>query len=269
MGRASRFVNTRAVEVKPLPGAKPVPKSRKNFLAGTLALAVIAIPVVAVLVVTMKPTPLMPPATSVSAEDLSAPASLVTAARDVGFFPTTLPGLGKLENEPASAARGPSNRGLLRPGTKAPPFTLRTPTGRTVSLSDFRGKAVLLEFFATWCPHCNVEAAHLRALSKALPSSKVAFVSINGDGETAPSVFAYHLYHGLDFPALLDPSSSPGSFKVHGSPGPVSKAYAGTSYPTFYVIDPKGRVAWAGDGEQPDALLRQQLVKAAGVRPHG
>ena len=37
------------------------------------------------------------------------------------------------------------------------------------------------------------------------------------------------------------------------------------AFPTFYVVDPKGKIAWASDGEQPDALIRQQLKKAAGA----
>ena len=91
-----------------------------------------------------------------------------------------------------------------------------------VSLASLRGKAVLLELFATWCPHCNAEAPHLRTLANA-PGPKIAFVSINGDGETAPSVFAYHRYFGLPFPALLDPSTQPGSFSSPGGSGQVSQ----------------------------------------------
>ena len=44
----------------------------------------------------------------------------------------------------------------------------------------------------------------------------------------------------------------------------MTSAYHLHSYPTFYVIKPDGTVAWASDGEQPDALLRQQLLKASG-----
>ena len=43
----------------------------------------------------------------------------------------------------------------------------------------------------------------------------------------------------------------------------MSLAYGLQNFPTFYVIDPKGRVAWRSDGEQPDAALKQQLEKAA------
>ena len=61
-------------------------------------------------------------------------------------------GRGRARERPASAARPPTNPDLLKPGTLAPAFTLKTPQGQTVGLSDFRGKPVLLELFATWCP---------------------------------------------------------------------------------------------------------------------
>ena len=86
-----------------------------------------------------------------------------------------------------------------------------------------------------------------------MPESKYAFVSINGNNENAATVFAYHVYFGLPFPALLDPApgQEPVTFPEHGAPGPVSRAYRIGFYPTFYVIDPKGRITWRSDGEQP------------------
>ena len=150
----------------------------------------------------------------------------------------------------------------LPTGAKAPPFSLRTPTGARVSLSGLRGRAVLLEFFATWCPHCAAEAPHLQRLYASLPRSAVSFVGINADGETAPSVLAYHIYFGLGFPALLDPGLRPGSFSAPGSPGPVSASYRVQAFPTFYVLDRAGRITWAGQGEQSDLVLRRELQRA-------
>ncbi len=144
---------------------------------------------------------------------------------------------------------------------------LRTPTGTRVSLRTLRGRAVLLEFFATWCPHCDAEAPHLERLYSSLRHSRDAFLAVNADGETAPSVLAYHIYFELAYPALLDPSSDPGSFSSAGSPGPVSTAYHVADYPTFYVLDPSGRIVWAGQGEQPDLLLAHELEQAALPRP--
>jgi hypothetical protein len=85
---------------------------------------------------------------------------------------------------------------------------------------------------------------------------------MNADGEDAASVFAYHRYFGLGFPALLDPSANPGSFHDPGAAGRVTTTYRVRSFPTFYVLDPKGVIRWASDGEQPDALLRQELRHA-------
>ena len=62
---------------------------------------------------------------------------------------------------------------------------------------------------------------------------------------------------------LLDPGQPTGSFTQQGGRGPVSTAYNVESYPTMYVINPHGTITWASDGEQPDALLRQLLLKAA------
>jgi peroxiredoxin len=230
--------------------------------AVTAGLAVVLAVVVGALLATRSGSSPPPPAAPSSADE-NAPAALVAAAAAVGFEPATVAGAGVLESMPASAARAPSNPSLLPVGAKAPLFALRTPEGETVRLADYRGKAVLLEFFTTWCPHCNAEVPFLIDLYGSLPKGPYAFLSVNGDGEDAASVFAYHRYFGAPFPALLDPSSQPGSFHQPGAPGKVTTAYRVTTYPTFYVVDPEGRIAWSGDGEQPDALLRLELARAA------
>ena len=199
---------------------------------------------------------------TIPAADRGASPALLRAAELVGFQPRTTPGAGQIENAPLFTANPGSSPSLLRVGTLAPLFTLRTPTGERVSLRRLRGHVVLLEFFATWCPHCAAEAPHLERLSASLPRSRFSFLGINADGETAPSVLAYHIFFGLGFPALLDPSRHPGSFSARGSAGPVSKAFRAGTFPTFYVLDRAGRVVWAGQGEQPDLLLRRELHRA-------
>jgi peroxiredoxin len=226
-------------------------------------LVVLAIVILAGAVLVLRPSGTVPPpALRVAAHRGVSPA-LVGAADLVGFRPHTEPGVGLIEGKPASAARPSANPNLIPVGEAAPGFRLETPQQTRVSLASLRGKTVLLEFFATWCPHCQAEAPHLRRMIESLPRSRYAFVSVNADGEDAASIFAFHRYFGLPFPALLDPSSQPGSFRDPGGPGPVSRRYGIETFPTFYVLDAHGRITWRSDGEQPDALLRRELRLAA------
>ncbi len=82
-------------------------------------------------------------------------------------------------------------------------------------------------------------------------------MSINADSENAASVYAYHRYFGLPFPALLDPGPNPGDFNNPGGLGRVSAAYHVGTFPTFYVINEDGVITWRDDSEQPDAAIRQ------------
>jgi thiol-disulfide isomerase/thioredoxin len=190
---------------------------------------------------------------------------LAKAADAVGFQQTTAPNVGVVENLPADTTLLPGSPSLLPGGTKAPDFSLHTSTGELVRLSDFRGRTVLLEFFATWCPHCQAEVPHLMQLFSALPRDRFAFVSVNADSEDAASIYAFHRYFGIPWPTLLDPGARAGSFSRGGSAGPVTEAFGVALYPTFYIIDAKGRVAWRGDREKPDALLLQELTHASGT----
>jgi thiol-disulfide isomerase/thioredoxin len=187
-------------------------RRRTKFYVVGLVGALGGLVVAGVFAVTHKATlSVTPPATSIAAADRNAAATLVHAAAGVGFHPNVLAGIGTIESKPASAAKPGTTKDLLPVGNVAPDFSLQTPQGKTVSLRSYRGKATLLEFFATWCPHCDVEAPHLRKLYDSLPRTTYGFVSVNVDGESAPSVFAYHVYFGLPFPALLDPSSKTGT----------------------------------------------------------
>jgi peroxiredoxin len=248
----------------PIPVRKPFSQRRRQTFLVAMVIAVVAVVVIAIVAATSGPSP-EPNATTISKEDRTAPLALRRAAAGVDFAPAQQAGTGTIEDEPAAAGHPAGGTDLLPVGSKAPPFTLKTPAGKKVSLADYRGKTVLLEFFATWCPHCAAEAPHLRRLAEQLPASKYALVSVDGSNADAKSVFAYHVYFGLPYPALVDPDPTKPAvtFPDHGTRGTVSKAYGVGYFPTFYVVDPKGMVSWRSDGEQPDALLRQELQRAA------
>ncbi len=264
MGKASRLKAEKRQTPPPV-GKRSGGPSQRTVLYLTIGLIVVVV-AGAIGYSQLKSSPKKPPAAAPSVSDKSASAQLKKDAADVHFSPNTEAGVGQIEGQPASAANAPSNPNLLPVGSVAPDFTLKTPEGQSVSLSQFLGKATLLEFFATWCPHCDAEAPHLRSIFSTLPRTKYGWLSVNADGEDAASVYAYHSYFGIRDPAVLDiGSGATGNFHAPGSAGPVTTKYQVAAFPTFYVIDPKGKIAWRSDGEQPDALIRQQLSKAAGA----
>jgi peroxiredoxin len=205
-----------------------------------------------------------PAASGTPAAGSTAPAALIAAADALGFRQTTSADVGVVENLPADTPLLAASKSVLPVGASAPDFTLTTATGERVRLSDYRGKTVLLEFFATWCPHCQAEVRHLDSLFQSLPKTDFAILSVNADSEDPASLYAFDRFFHLAWPALLDQGTPAGSFKRAGGAGPVTRAYGVGLYPTFYVIDGNGRVAWRNDREQPDMLLSQKLHDAAG-----
>jgi peroxiredoxin len=152
----------------------------------------------------------------------------------------------------------PGKEALLPLGAPAPGFALRTSAGATVSLQQLRGKAVLLEFCASWSSHCVAEVPVLNRLF-----SQAAVVSIDGDSEEAASVAAFGRTFHARFPLALDPGSRTVSFPTHGPRGPVTGRYRVTAFPTFYVLDSRGRVVWAAAGVQTHGVLARELRRAA------
>jgi len=110
-------------------------------------------------------------------------------------------------------------------GRAAPDFTVRD-SGRTVALHDFRGKVVVLNFWATWCPPCVEEMPSLVAMqSKMKGSVTVLAVSLDVD-ESAYRRFLKD--HGIDLLTVRDPDKK------------SSELYGTFVYPETYIIDAKG-----------------------------
>ena len=84
-------------------------------------------------------------------------------------------------------------------------FALRDLSGRTVRLSDHRGKVVLINFWATWCVPCKVELPHLERLYKQFGPQGFVVLAIAMDGpESSANVDPQARQYGLTFPVLLD-----------------------------------------------------------------
>lgn len=123
-------------------------------------------------------------------------------------------------------------KNLLPEGTAAPEFTLMTPDGKEVSLKDFQGKYIVLDFWASWCPDCRKDAPEVKALWEKY-GSDVAFVGVSFDTEKEKWA-DYIKENGLDW--------------CHVSPlakwkeTQVSQDYKVDWIPSMYLIDPEGKV---------------------------
>jgi peroxiredoxin len=243
----------------------------RRSIRRTLLLLTAAVVVAGLAVAIIVASPGASPQVQVQVSEAAAPAasgaapdSLEAAANALGFRQTTSADVGVVENLPADTRLLAPSKSMLPVGAAAPDFTLSTAVGTSVRLSDYRGKVILLEFFATWCPHCQAEARHLTKFYSSLPSDRFAFLSVNADSENSASLYAFDRFFQIPWPTLLDPGSPAGSYKQAGGAGPVTRAYGVALYPTFYIIDSRGKVAWRNDREQPDMLIAQKLHDAEG-----
>ncbi len=111
----------------------------------------------------------------------------------------------------------------------APDFALENLNGDVLNLSDYRGKIVMLNFWATWCGPCRIEMPSMESLYKDLASEDFAIIAINAQ-EEPDLVNKYIEEAGYSFPVVLDPS------------GKVLYQYGIRALPTTYIIDPDGNV---------------------------
>ncbi len=106
-------------------------------------------------------------------------------------------------------------------GHPAPEITLETTAGETVNLSDFKGKPVLINFWATWCPPCRAEMPDFQALHRELGDDVVVF-SVNASSQDNGDVNAFMEEFGITFPVLLDKTGLAGvTYNVRGLPTTV------------------------------------------------
>lgn len=130
------------------------------------------------------------------------------------------------------------------PQSRAPDFELIGLDGQPARLSDLRGKVVLLNFWATWCPPCKAEMPDLEALHRKYGDARAfVVVGVNFEEDAAP-VEAFIRERGLSFPVWLDTAGEAGAkLGVRG-------------LPVSFIIDREGYIRDAWNGQiAPEAML--------------
>jgi peroxiredoxin len=115
-------------------------------------------------------------------------------------------------------------------GKAAPDFSLPTTTGQTMKLSDFQGKAVLLNFWATWCEPCKVEMPWFVELQKKYGPQGLQVLGVAMDDASPKDIAAFAEKMGVNYPILIGKEE-------------VGTQYGGIDYlPSTYYISRNGKV---------------------------
>lgn len=127
-------------------------------------------------------------------------------------------------------------------GEEAPNFTLKNLEGEEVSLSDYRGNIVLVNFWATWCKYCDIEMPDLQKLDSENEDLVVLAVNVMEDEST---VEEYIEKGGYDFDLALDKE------------GDIAKTYLVSGLPTSYFVDKDGILLGGVPGMMTYAQMNQ------------
>jgi peroxiredoxin len=139
-------------------------------------------------------------------------------------------------------------------GLPAPDFTFPGMDGKMVSLSDFRGKVVLVNIWATWCRSCVDEMPSMEKLYQKLKGEDFEILAVSIDSLGAEVVAPFMKKYKLTFPALID------------SAGAIRMGYRTTGVPESFIIDKDGilvkKIIGSLDWTKPEILhLFQRLIQ--------
>lgn len=158
-------------------------------------------------------------------------------------------------------APAPAGSGAAAPSAArrpaAPDFSLRDLNGRAVSLKDFRGKVVMLDFWATWCGPCRESIPVLKALREKYGPQGFEVVGLSVD-EVPEDVAEFVARHGVKYPVALESGSG------------VAGQYGVSGIPATFLLDADGAVVdrWVGYaphiGAQWESKARSLLKQTEG-----
>jgi peroxiredoxin len=158
--------------------------------------------------------------------------------------------LAKFRLDSRMAQPGARSAASSSPGHDAPDFVLTDLQGRTVKLSDLRGKAVVLNFWATWCPPCKEEIPWLVDLQKRYGSQGLQIVGINMDDGDPKDVVKFAAENSINYPVLYGQDK-------------VADLYGGIDYlPTTFYIGRNGVVLDRVFGQPERGEIEKNIQRA-------
>lgn len=136
----------------------------------------------------------------------------------------------------------------IKKGNEAPDFELLNLEEKPVKLSDFKGKKVILNFWATWCPPCRTEMPYMEKYYNDYKDDTVVLaVNLTNTEKNRANVTGFIEQFGLGFPVALDIE------------GDVSSKYQVVAYPTSYIIDSQGIIQEIYQGAINYDLIKKAL----------
>jgi thiol-disulfide isomerase/thioredoxin len=144
-------------------------------------------------------------------------------------------------------ANGPGQRQLM--GNLAPDFELQTLDGKNLKLSDLRGKAVLLNFWATYCGPCKVEMPWFVELQKEYGPQGFQIVGVANDDASTEDIAKFAKEMGINYPILIGKDS-------------VSDSYNVSVLPTTFFLDRDGKLIAREFGLQSRSVFVDHIKKA-------
>jgi cytochrome c biogenesis protein CcmG/thiol:disulfide interchange protein DsbE len=138
----------------------------------------------------------------------------------------------------------------LDPGAQAPAWKLQDLDGKTVQLSDFKGKVVVLDFWATWCPPCREEIPDFIALQKQYKNKGLVVVGVSLDQGGPGVVSSFAKTEGMNYPVVM------GNDDVATQYGDIQ------AIPTTFVIDRSGKVVAKHVGGTDKDTFEGEIKKA-------
>ncbi|PSL28366.1 peroxiredoxin [Planomicrobium soli] len=138
----------------------------------------------------------------------------------------------------------------LAPGEVAPDFELTTLSGEAVKLSDYKGKKVILNFWATWCPPCKAEMPLMQNYYDDAKEENVEILAVNLTTEDRgiDKITEFVRAHNLTFPVPMDKE------------GDIGSIYQAITIPTSYMIDTEGRVQKKHIGPMDEKVMKDYIA---------